>query len=596
MGSRSLMSRVLRSSMGMTILPSSSIFLTIPVAFMSRPPFPRFSGPQGRVHTSFILDNKRSFQAYNYRNERKRMSRKFYLFLHRKEKMNKSFYVTTPIYYVNDMPHIGTAYTTVAADALARYHRLKGEEVFFLTGTDEHGQHVARAAERHGVSPQEWADRMVVHFTEVWKRLNISNDYFIRTTDPKHVEVARKFIQLLYDKGDIYLDTYEGWYCVPDESFWLPSQLVDGKCPQCGREVEMVQEENYFFRLSAYADRLLSHIESHPEFVQPEIRRNEVISFIKQGLTDQSISRKTITWGIPLPFDESQVMYVWFDALLNYISAIDYGLDEERFRRTWPADVHLIGKEILRFHAIVWPAMLMAADLPLPRQVFAHGWLTVEGEKMSKSKGNVISPHELIDEYGVDAYRYYFLREFSFGYDGNFSRENMTGRYNADLANSLGNMVSRVLAMVERYRGGTVPEPSDREEEPDVALRESAARVFPEVDRSMERLAFNEALQAIWNFLAAINRYVDETAAWDLAKDPTLSRRLDTVLYNMVEAVRLTALLVVPFLPATGEGIWRRLGFADPIHAHHLPEAAAWGLFPPGQRVSKGEPLFPRKK
>lgn len=509
--------------------------------------------------------------------------------------MNKSYYVTTPIYYVNDMPHIGTAYTTVAADALARYHRLKGEEVFFLTGTDEHGQHVARAAERNGVSPQEWADRMVVHFTDVWQRLNISNDYFIRTTDPKHVEVARRFIQLLYDKGDIYLDIYEGWYCVPDESFWLPSQLVDGKCPQCGREVEMVQEENYFFRLSAYADRLLAHIEAHPEFVQPDIRRNEVISFIKQGLTDQSISRKTITWGIPLPFDENQVMYVWFDALLNYISAIDYGIDEARFRSIWPADVHLIGKEILRFHAIVWPAMLMAADLPLPRQVFAHGWLTVEGEKMSKSKGNVISPHELIDEYGVDAYRYYFLREFSFGYDGNFSRENMTGRYNADLANSLGNTVSRVLAMVERYRGGEVPEPSGREEEPDEALRESAARVFPEVDRCMERLAFNEALQAIWNFLAAINRYVDETAAWDLAKNPNLSGRLDTVLYNQVEAVRLTALLVLPFLPSTGEGIWRRLGFTDSIHVHHLPEEAAWGLFPAGQRVAKGAPLFPRK-
>ncbi|MBC7248352.1 MAG: methionine--tRNA ligase [Actinobacteria bacterium] len=509
--------------------------------------------------------------------------------------MDKSYYVTTPIYYVNDMPHIGTAYTTVAADALARYHRLKGEEVFFLTGTDEHGQHVARAAERNGVSPQEWADRMVTHFTEVWKRLNISNDFFIRTTDPKHMEVARNFIQLLYDKGDIYLDTYEGWYCVPDESFWLPSQLVDGKCPQCGREVEMVQEENYFFRLSAYAERLLEHISSHPEFIQPDMRRNEVVSFIRQGLADQSISRKTISWGIPLPFDESQVMYVWFDALINYISAIDYSLDEARFRSIWPADVHLIGKEILRFHAIVWPAMLMAADLPLPRQVFAHGWLTVEGEKMSKSKGNVISPHELVDEYGVDAYRYYFLREFSFGYDGNFSRENMTGRYNADLANSLGNMVSRVLAMVERYRGGEVPAPAGVEEVADAALRESAAMAVAELDRCMERFAFNEALQAVWNYLAAVNRYVDETAAWDLAKDPDRSDRLDTVLYNQVEAVRITALLVLPFMPATGEGIWQRLGYRRPVHEHHLPAAAAWGLFPPGQRVGKGGPLFPRK-
>ena len=508
--------------------------------------------------------------------------------------MYKTYYVTTPIYYVNDLPHIGTAYTTVVADVLARYHRLKGEEVFFLTGTDEHGQHVARAAERNGVSPQEWADRMVVHFTEVWERLDISNDFFIRTTSPRHVEVARRFIQKLYDRGDIYLDTYEGWYCVPDESFWLPSQLVGGKCPQCGREVEMVQEENYFFRLSAYADGLLAHIEAHPEFVQPDMRRNEVVSFIRQGLTDQSISRKTLTWGIPLPFDESQVMYVWFDALLNYISAIDYGIDGARFESVWPADVHLIGKEILRFHAIIWPAMLMAADLPLPRQVFAHGWLTVEGEKMSKSKGNVVSPHELIDEYGVDAYRYYFLREFSFGYDGNFSRENMTGRYNADLANALGNMVSRVLAMVGRYRGGEVPEPGRENTGADAALKEAAARVFREVDERMEALAFNEALQAIWNYLGAVNRYVDETAAWDLAKDPSLSDRLDTVLYNQVEALRLTALLVLPFMPRTGEGIWSRLGFTDSVHLHHLPAAAAWGLFPPGQGVSKGDPLFPR--
>ena len=507
--------------------------------------------------------------------------------------MDKTYYVTTPIYYVNDHPHIGTAYTTVVADALARYHRLKGERVFFLTGTDEHGQHVARAAERNGVSPQEWADRMVEHFTAVWERLNISNDFFIRTTSPRHAEVARKFIQRLYDKGDIYLDTYEGWYCIPDESFWLPSQLVEGKCPQCGREVEMVQEENYFFRLSAYADRLLEHIEANPGFVQPDMRRNEVVSFIRQGLADQSISRKTITWGIPLPFDESQVMYVWFDALLNYVSAIDYGLDDARFASIWPADCHLIGKEILRFHAIIWPAMLMAAELPLPRQVFAHGWLTVEGEKMSKSKGNVISPHELIDEYGVDAYRYYFLREFSFGYDGNFSRENMTGRYNADLANALGNMVSRVLAMVERYRGGEVPRPGS-DEAPDTSLRESAARVFSEVEEGMGKLAFNEALQAIWNYLGAVNRYVDETAAWDLAKDPALADRLDTVLFNAVEAVRLTALLVVPFMPASGEGIWERLGYGDSIHDHHLPEESEWGLYPVGQKVRKGPALFPR--
>ncbi|MDY6796303.1 MAG: methionine--tRNA ligase [Actinomycetota bacterium] len=507
--------------------------------------------------------------------------------------MDKVFYVTTPIYYVNDHPHIGTAYTTVVADALARYHRLKGERVFFLTGTDEHGQHVARAAERNGVSPQEWADRMVVHFTDVWKALNISNDFFIRTTSPGHTEMAQKFIQHLYDQGDIYLDTYEGWYCVPDESFWLPSQLVDGKCPQCGREVEMLQEDNYFFRLSAYGERVLAHIEENPDFIQPDMRRNEVVSFIKQGLTDQSISRKTLTWGIPLPFDPSQVIYVWFDALLNYLSAIDYGIDEARFDSIWPANCHLIGKEILRFHAVIWPAMLMAAGLPLPRQVYAHGWLTVEGEKMSKSKGNVVSPHELIDEYGVDAYRYYFLREFSFGYDGNFSRENLTNRYNADLANALGNLISRVTAMVERYRGGAVPEPKEDRDE-DRSLKDSAAAVFGELDAAIEKKAFNEALQAVWVFIGSINRHVDETAAWDLNKDPSLSDRLDTVLYNQVEALRILALLVLPFIPATGEGIWERLGYTESIHENHLPQESDWGLFPPGQKVAKGGPLFPR--
>lgn len=501
--------------------------------------------------------------------------------------------MTTPIYYVNDHPHIGTAYTTVAADFLARYHRLRGEQVFFLTGTDEHGQHVARAAERNGVSPQEWADRMVVHFTEIWKALDISNDFFIRTTSPRHIEVARDFIGRLYEQGDIYKGMYEGWYCVPDESFWLPSQLVGGKCPQCGREVEILQEENYFFRLSAYADRLLEHLERNPDFVLPEMRRNEVISFIRQGLEDQSISRKTLTWGIPLPFDESQVMYVWFDALLNYVSAIDYGVDQERFSSIWPADWHLIGKEILRFHAVVWPAMLMAADLPLPRHVFAHGWLTVEGEKMSKSKGNVISPYELIGKYGVDAYRYYFMREFSFGYDGNFSRETMTGRYNSELANDLGNLVSRVLAMAIKYREGAVPEPG-AEEVGDAALKEAAQRAFDELDTHMEKLAFNEALQAVWDFLRAANRYVDECAPWDLAKEKGQERRLDTVLYNLLESLRLAALMIQPCMPGAARRIWEWLGEPGRLKDQRLPEAARWGLMPPGTQVRRGEALFPR--
>jgi methionyl-tRNA synthetase len=507
--------------------------------------------------------------------------------------MGRTFYVTTPIYYVNDRPHIGTAYTTVAADVLARYHRLRGEEVFFLTGTDEHGQHVARAAERNGVSPKEWADRMVVHFTDVWEALGISNDFFIRTTSPRHAQVARDFIARLYEQGDIYKGVYEGWYCVPDESFWLPSQLADGRCPQCGREVEMLQEENYFFRLSAYADRLLEHLEKNPDFVLPEMRRNEVLSFVKQGLEDQSISRKTLTWGIPLPFDESQVMYVWFDALLNYVSAIDYGIDPERFSSIWPADWHLIGKEILRFHAVIWPAMLMAAGLPLPRHVFAHGWLTVEGEKMSKSKGNAISPHELIEEYGVDAYRYYFMREFSFGYDGNFSRETMTGRYNSELANDLGNLVSRVLAMAAKYREGTVPRPAS-EEGSDAALKEAAAGAFSEMDRQMERLAFNEALQAAWNFLRAANRYVDESAPWDLAKSEEKAGRLDTVLYNLLESLRLIALMILPCMPGSARRLWGWLGEPGVLEEQKLPEASAWGLLQPGTQVQRGAALFPR--
>ncbi len=507
--------------------------------------------------------------------------------------MGSIFYVTTPIYYVNDLPHIGTAYTTVAADVTARYHRLKGEKVFFLTGTDEHGQHVQRAAERNGVTPQEWADRMVVHFTDAWKALNISNDFFIRTTAPRHAEVARDFIGRLYEQGDIYKDVYEGWYCVPDESFWLPSQLAEGKCPQCGREVEMLSEENYFFRLSAYADRLVSHIEANPGFVRPEMRRNEVLGFIRQGLGDQSISRKSLTWGIPLPFDEGQVMYVWFDALLNYVSAIDYGASRDRFSAIWPADFHLVGKEILRFHAVVWPAMLMAAGLPLPKCVFAHGWLTVEGEKMSKSKGNAVSPFELIDEYGVDAYRYYFMREFSFGYDGNFSRENMTGRYNSELANDFGNLVSRVLAMVWKYRGGTVPPPGP-EEDADAELKAAAARAFEEIDRHLEQLAFNEALASVWSWLRVANRYVDSSAPWDLNKDPALAGRLDAVLYNQLESLRLTALMMLPFVPETAGRIWEWLGAGGALEEQRLPAAAAWGALPPGGATQRGAALFPR--
>jgi methionyl-tRNA synthetase len=499
---------------------------------------------------------------------------------------------------VNDEPHIGTAYTTVAADVLARYHRLKGEPVFFLTGTDEHGQHVANAAARAGVEPQEWADRMVVKFTDVWRKLNISNDFFVRTTSERHGRISRAFVQKLYEQGDVYAGVYEGWYCVPDESFWLPSQLVDGKCPQCGREVELLKEQNYFFRLSKYQERLLEHIEANPDFIQPEIRRNEVLSFIGQGLADQSISRKTLAWGIPLPFDESQVLYVWFDALLNYISSIGFGEEDETFPNVWPADWHLIGKEILRFHAVIWPAMLMAAELPLPRRVFAHGWLTVEGEKMSKSRGNAVSPHVLIEEFGVDAYRYYFMREFSFGTDGNFSHATMFSRYNSELANDLGNLVSRVLAMIDRYRDGVVPgygtAPSEAAElELDEMVR-SAADCLPRLDQAFAGPSFNDALQVIWNLVSAINRHVDQTAAWDLNKDPAKAARLDQVLYCQAEGIRICTILLSPFMPGTAERMWEQLGAAGTLSELRLPESAAWGGLAAGTKVNRGPALFPR--
>ena len=507
--------------------------------------------------------------------------------------MGEVFYVTTPIYYVNDVPHIGTAYTTVVADAIARYMRLKGRKVFFLTGTDEHGQMVAQAAAEKNVSPQEWADRMVGEFVETWKMLNISNDDFIRTTQNRHTQVAQRFIEKLNQKGDVYLGTYEGWYCIHDETFLLSSQLADGACPECHRPVEWVKEENYFFKLSKYANAVLKHIEENPEFVQPESRRNEVISFIKSGLSDQSISRTSFTWGIPLPFDARHVMYVWFDALLNYISAIDYEKDEERFNLIWPADWHLVGKEILRFHAIVWPAMLMAAELPLPKRIFAHGWLTVEGEKMSKSLGNVIRPKELVDEYGVDAYRYYFLREFSFGQDGNFSRRTMRRRFNDELANDLGNLASRVLAMVNRYRDGIVPESGSPTGEEN-RLAEESGNLVQKVDDCLSNLEFNNALSNIWEFVHSLNRYVDVSAPWSLSKDKSKSRELDRILYSSLEGIRIVALLIYPFMPETAEKIWKYLGLEEPITSVKMPDPAKWGLLPAGIHIEHGEPLFPR--
>jgi methionyl-tRNA synthetase len=502
------------------------------------------------------------------------------------------FYVTTPIYYVNAEPHIGTAYTTVAADVITRYQRLKGREAFFLTGTDEHGQKVALAAAERKENPQVWVDRVVAHYQDAWELLDISNDDFIRTTQNRHTRVAQEFIEKLQSSGDVYLSSYEGWYCVHDESFLLSSQLEGGQCPECRRPVDWVKEENYFFRLSRYADRVLAHIEENPEFVQPESRRNEVVSFIRAGLADQSISRTSFTWGIPLPFDPRHVMYVWFDALLNYISAIDYGTDPARFERTWPADWHLVGKEILRFHAVIWPAMLLAAGLPLPRHVFAHGWLTVEGQKMSKSLGNVVKPDELVAEFGVDAYRYYFMREFSFGVDGNFSRRTMTRRYNDELANDLGNLESRVQTMVKKYRDGRVPEAGTPGAE-EKTLAEKAAGTSASVEVKMERLAFKDALADIWEFIHAVNRYVDVSAPWALARDEANAADLDRVLYNSLEGLRQITLMVAPFMPRAMGEMWERLGLGE-LSGARVPADAEWGGMPTGAECVRGEALFPR--
>ena len=500
------------------------------------------------------------------------------------------FYITTPIYYVNDVPHIGHAYTTVAADVLSRHHRLRGHDTYFLTGTDEHGQKIQRTAVEKGLTAQELADRTVVNFQELWKVLGIGHDDFIRTTESRHERVVQHIFSKLLAQGDIYKGSYEGWYCVPCETYVPEAQMgEDRTCPDCKRKLEKMTEESYFFRLSKYAEPLLRFYEAHPEAVQPRGRYNEILSFIRGGLLDQSISRTTISWGVPVPGDPRHVVYVWFDALINYLSALGYPEEDGLWKRYWPAVHHLVGKDIIRFHAVIWPAMAMALGLNPPVMVFAHGWWTVEGEKMSKSKGNVVDPFEMARRYGVDAFRYFLLREVPFGLDGDFSEGALVQRINSDLANDLGNLLHRTLQMVNQFCDGEVLASGALFPE-DEALRQVAEDAVVAVDRALESFAFDEALKEIWALVARGNKYIDETMPWRLGKEGN-RERLGTVLGSLAQTLRIVALLITPFMPATGRRMWQQLGL---VGAPDKLSSPAWGGYPAGTLVQKGEVLFPR--
>ena len=504
----------------------------------------------------------------------------------------KTFYISTPIYYPSDKLHIGHTYCTVAADAMARYKRMLGYDVMFLTGTDEHGQKIEEKATAKGVTPQAYVDEIVASILDLWKLMNISNDRFIRTTDDYHVESVQKIFKALYDKGAIYKGVYKGKYCTPCESFWTESQLVDGKCPDCGREVRDAEEEAYFFRLSDYAQPLLKLYADHPDFLEPKSRMNEMISFINSGLEDLCVSRTSFSWGIPVTFDPKHVVYVWVDALTNYITALGYGNGKYHdYDKYWPCDVHFVGKEIVRFHSIIWPAMLMALDLPLPKKVYGHGWLLLDGGKMSKSKGNVVDPAILAQRYGVDALRYFLLREFPFGSDGNFSNEALIARINADLANDLGNLVSRTTAMTDKYFGGTLP--AGREAQPvDEELVALVDGLRGRYEEAMERFAFQDALIEVMKAVSRSNKYIDETAPWVLGKDDSKKDRLATVLYNLLETIRIAGILLTPFMPDSCKKIQEMIGAGDA--AFSWESAARFGGLCPTATVHKGENLFPR--
>ncbi|MBQ3113506.1 MAG: methionine--tRNA ligase [Phascolarctobacterium sp.] len=501
-----------------------------------------------------------------------------------------TYYITTPIYYPSDKLHIGHAYCTTIADTLARFHRAKGEDVFFLTGSDEHGLKIQRKAQEKGITPIEYVDAIIANFKQLWNELNISNNDFIRTSEERHHKVVQDVLTKIFEQGDIYKKNYEGLYCVPCESYWLERQLVDGKCPDCGRPVEKMQEESYFFKLSKYQDWWLQFIEENPNFIQPASRRNEMINFVKQGLEDLCITRTTFDWGIPVPFDKKHVVYVWFDALLNYLTGIKYGTDDAMFNKFWPASLHLVGKEIVRFHTIIWPIMLKAMGVELPQKVYGHGWLVIDGDKMSKSKGNVIDPLALIDEFGADAIRYFLLREIVFGNDGNFSRDALITRINSDLANDLGNLLHRTVSMIEKYHGGVVTN-AGVSEAVDEDLQALVKTTVANFEKDMDAMEINSAIKGVWALISRANKYIDETGPWILAKDEAKAARLQTVMYNLAETLRVVAILVAPFIPSTSPKIYTQLGLEVP--AEFLLTDAEFGKME-STKVQKGEPLYPR--